>query len=801
MSDSKQDPLAQSVFIAAQSGDATAIKAIFSAIRKTNSKHSATSEAVAALANAVDSEGKTPLIHAAALGSRGREAVVALLAGRASPNCEQPPSQKTLRKFRLDFFSRRGKSVLCFAAEANATGSIQALLANGAALDKKSCDELGRQPLSIAAAGGFVHAASVLMSKGGKDLIWDLDHQGLGAVAHACSSGSADIVEMLLNASPGTPAQWLAPSAEGLSLMEHAAKYSNAECVELLASRIGTRDDLGAALLPRQLPRGRISASPLLIAAGRESFDVFHAILLESWWRISPADMSQCIAFPGASAEMRRSGSIAADMAAAMRTSALAKSARLGSWNEFSSLRAVLCDPHFKEKEFRDLLAQSCRLLFRNASEAIQMWSSAGFSQAPKLLAFPKEHPNGKAELGGAHGSIWDQANLFAMVNPQGQSLIAMAIERRQPGALKAILEIAHCLALTDPASEIGSEGPAGAAGGTLLTSQPKTYPWISAPGVVGLTPLARAASEGCRESCEVLLDFGASASAVDIHGWTPHMRAVQHGHVAVMSLLEQRDPAANLQDSRTFFGETPAMIASSCSQLEALSALCSTPGLLALRAAETRLDGTTALMLATSQSNLPCMGILLGASNVNAQNAKGATALAIACHDMSKDAVGLLAPLTDPRLADIDGMTPLIYAMWRCQLFPDGASCVDILSDFQNPRTFFNPSAKIKARFGDGLDEPFNASEWAEFLFQRVDGHQARNASQDFRKKCELWDDGLLPPRLAAPPKASAEPLVEMSALAQPLAIKSASASALRQIAAIEGATAERFPRRANRS
>lgn len=417
MSNLTQDPLAQAVFMAAQNGDAKAIKAIFSAMR-TDSRtpgRSATVAAatVAALANSVDSDGKTPLIHAASLGPRGREAAVALLAGGASPSCEQPSSLKSRRAFRLDFFSQQGKSALCFAAETNATGTIDALLAKGARLDKKSVDDLGRQPLSIAAANGFIHACLLLLSNGSNDLVWAPDHQGLTAVAHACSAGAVDIVDMLLKASPGTPAQWLAPSAEGLSLMEHAAQYSNAECVESLASRIRDVPEMAGALLPRPLPRGRLSPSPLFIAANRGSFDVFHAILLESWWLLSPADIAKSIAAPSASPEMCRAGNIAAEMASSMRMSASAKAARWNAWNEFSLLSEQIRDPHFTLAQFISVLDHSCRLLFRNAPEAISLRSSGAFPEAPLAPASPENKFEREARQKNSLGSIRDAVNLL----------------------------------------------------------------------------------------------------------------------------------------------------------------------------------------------------------------------------------------------------------------------------------------------------------------------------------------------------------------------------------------------------
>ena len=806
MSDLTHNPLVQAVFLAAQEGDAKAIKAIFSALRN-DPRKPARSATVAALANSVDSEGKTPLIYAASLGPRGRDAAIALLAGGASPSCEQPSSSRSRRAFRLDFFSQQGKSALCFAAETNATGTIDALLTKGARPDKKSVDELGRQPLSIAAANGFIHACSLLLSKGSPDLVWAQDHQGLTAVAHACSAGSVDIVDMLLKASPGTPSQWLARSAEGLSLMEHAAQYSNAECVESLAARVraAVRDvpEMAGAMRPRYLPSRWVSPSPLSIAASRGSFDVFHAILLESWWLLSPVEIAVGYANPNASPEIRSSGNIAVEMASSMKISASAKAARCNAWNEFSLLSEAILNPHFTLAQFSFMLDQSCRLLFRNAPEAISLCSSGAFSKAPRALASAENKIEREARQKDSLGSIRDAVNLFAMVTPHGQSLIAIAIERNRPEALKAILAMAHCLALTDdsprPSPQQASMGGSAEEAGAL--SPQESYPWIRAHGAMGLTPLARAASAGCLESCEALLDQGARASDLDIHGWTPYMRAAQHGHVSIMSLFEKRDCAARLQDARTFFGETPAMIASSCSQREALSFLCSTPELLALRASETRLDGTTALMLATSQSDLACMRLLLDASDANAQNEKGATALAIACHDMSKDAVGILAPLTNPLLTDIDGMTPLIYAMWRSPSFPDGASCVDILSDFQNPDHRFSPSAKINARFGDKSYSSFNAPEWAEFLFKHVAGHQSRNDSEGLLKKIELWSQGLLPPRQPLLKDIEPAPLTEMSGLSQPLAMEKLAILARERIVAIEGAPAKRFPRRANRS
>lgn len=794
MSTSKLSPLAQAVFSAAKLGDVDAINSIFHA--------SSCIEKIAALANDVDSEGKTPLIYAAALGQQGYEVAEALLNHGASQNCEQR-SAKTIRAFGLGLFSGRGKSAMCFAAEANSTRIIEALLRHGARLDKGSVDELGRQPLSIAAASGFIHACSLLLAKGSPDLAWARDHEGLSAVAHACSSGSVDIVDMLLKASPGTPAEWSKPSAEGLSLMEHAAKYSNAECIESLASIVRDRPELQERRL-RKLPQGGLSGSPLFVAANRGSFEVFHAILTHSLGWLSLEEIAMSISVPSASSEMRRSGAIVAKIISSWKrwASDSAKSPKNSSFSEFSLLASAIRSPCFIAAKFDRQLRQSCVFLFKNGQEALFRRSLSG-SEAPRRLAPPQNKPESESRSKDSNGlrSIWDEVNLFSMVNQRGQSLIGIAIESNRPEALKAVLSMAHCLALTDlrsgssfEAGLVDGEGGAAKAAGAI--SPLSSYPWIRTHGAGGLTPLALAAARGCMESCEALLDEGASVSDVDTHGWTPYMRAVQHGHVEIMSLFERRASESGLQDARTFFGETPAMIACSCSQSEALAHLCARPEDFARRALEARWDGTTALMLATSQSSLACMDIVLKASDVNAQNEKGATALAIACHDMSRDAVRILAPLTDPTLTDIDGMTPLIYAMWRSPSFKSGAACVDILSDFQNPGDRFYPSKRINARFGDRSCSSFNALEWAEFLFSHVAGHQEINASEAIRKKMELWEHGGLPPRKSAHPESSGEPVLEMSALPQALAMEKLAILARKKIAAIEGAAPERSPR-----
>lgn len=430
----------------------------------------------------------------------------------------------------------------------------------------------------------------------------------------------------------------------------------------------------------------------------------------------------------------------------------------------------MIMDKGTRQESFAQELAAACKTAFERADAAAlrldgddcpdcshlfqpDEFSFAkvrqGFSSTPSQKAPPK-----------SSSPIFRPDNLFTLVDGEGRSLFHLAAREDRPQMLLLLLRTAHSLALASPLAD-GVMAAAAKVGHAQCINMLLSDSWgettdlssrraplpralsIDLPGPEGKTALAVAAERGSVQCCQVLLEFNASPSSRDSFGWTPYMRAIEAGHLRVMDILAEADPEC--QDRRSYAGETPAMIACASNQPSALSILCSTPENMALRARETRDDGSTALMMAAGGDSLSCAKIILDASEVDAQNTRGATALSAASHAMSIDVIKLLAPISNPALADADAMTPLIYAIIQQPDSPRRAEAISILADSQDPSSAFVPSTAFQARFGDQVARSFDAMQWAEFISSRGSFDADREIADILARKAQLWRDGLL--------------------------------------------------------
>ena len=81
----------------------------------------------------------------------------------------------------------------------------------------------------------------------------------------------------------------------------------------------------------------------------------------------------------------------------------------------------------------------------------------------------------------------------------------------------------------------------------------------LSAVNIRGMTPLHRAAWEGYTEVTKVLVKAGASVSAVDNNGWTPLHLAAGEGHTEVTKVLLEAGASLSAVDK---YGKTPHDVA-----------------------------------------------------------------------------------------------------------------------------------------------------------------------------------------------------------------------------------------------
>ena len=79
---------------------------------------------------------------------------------------------------------------------------------------------------------------------------------------------------------------------------------------------------------------------------------------------------------------------------------------------------------------------------------------------------------------------------------------------------------------------------------------------------------------------------------------------------------------------------------------------------------------GITALSVAAATNNIHMLDLLLShGANINYRASQGDSVLMLACSQNSIDAVQvMLAMKADPNLADVNGVTPLIYTIARCK-------------------------------------------------------------------------------------------------------------------------------------
>lgn len=739
--------------------------------------------AVKAFANATDSRGMSALAHAASLGPAGTVALRILLSAGANPSIAVPIERKASAWPLFAGLSDKGKSPLCFAVESNATESISALLAaDKSLLERDHCDERGRHPLAIAAANGFYYAAELLLAAGPASLPWSRGEDGICPVEHAISSGSLNILASLIARNPGAKSYWLRANENGDAILGHAVRHGSSECLAKLIELASDRPELAPAFV------GGRKQAPLLIAAQLGDQKKYQMLLAPSSAILSLREMEEA-ALPALPPTAPLPESIAALgaqalwMKASQEFSMAARKKNTPAWIFFEGLSKMIMDKDVHPEEFTTALNAACLKLFDQADSVISRLDGGHFDRAsifqPDEFSMTRRRPSSPAltrpttQTKSSGSSIFQKENLFTLLDGDGRSLFYLASQKSRPKMLSALLRMAHELSMAAPETDLalkaaaraGHEeclgflfdqgvsvglpfGQTAAKTSSLRAPLPRALS-IDLPGPDGKTALAAAAESGSSQCCQILLDLGASPSSRDAFGWTPYMRAAEGGHLRAMDLLFEADPSC--QDQRSHAGETPAMIACGANQPSALAILCSTPESMARRARETRDDGSTALMMAAGGNCLACAEFILAASDVDAQNQRGATALSAAAHAMSIDVIKLLAPISNPALADADGMTPLIYAIIQQPESPLRADAISILADAQDPREIFTPSKLFQARFGDQVARGFDAMQWAEFISSRGAFDADREIIDMLTQKADVWRAGELP--LSPPP------------------------------------------------
>ncbi len=183
-----------------------------------------------------------------------------------------------------------------------------------------------------------------------------------------------------------------------------------------------------------------------------------------------------------------------------------------------------------------------------------------------------------------------------------------------------------------------------------------------SQPGEAGMTPLMLAAQSGKHDAVESLIKAGAKVEARAKDGRTALMYAAGWADAPTVKAL--LDASARI-DARSDDQWTALMMAASRGTLDSLDALIKSGANMEFK----NRWGQTALICAALVADVEKVKKLIHGSPLNAADAAGLTALNVACgggEDSTPVVAALLEASADPKIADSDGVTPLMRAADR---------------------------------------------------------------------------------------------------------------------------------------
>lgn len=181
-------------------------------------------------------------------------------------------------------------------------------------------------------------------------------------------------------------------------------------------------------------------------------------------------------------------------------------------------------------------------------------------------------------------------------------------------------------------------------------------------PGEAGMTPLMFAAQSGSREAVESLVKAQAKVEARSRDGRTALMYAAGWADAATVRVLLE---AGARIDARSNDQWTALMMAASRGSLESMDALIAAGANMEFK----NRWGQTALICAALVADVDKVTKLIPGSPLNATDASGMTALNVAAGGVENSTAvvaALLAAGADPKIADADGVTPLMRAADR---------------------------------------------------------------------------------------------------------------------------------------
>jgi ankyrin repeat protein len=518
-----------------------------------------------------------------------------------------------------------GKTPLHDAAGNGNAKIVSALLEHGASASQPDAD--GWTPLHLASYEGNYEAAKLLIERGCSISVQDKDGDTPLHDACHCYGGTERIVRLLLEsgANPATK------NNTGHTPLHIASYYSNYEVVSLLL-------EYGCSISAQ----GETGYTPLHFACGSDGTERFIRLLLESG--ADPATKNEKGYTPLHTASFGNNYEVVRLL--------LEYGCSISAQDEEGNTPLhYACRPDGSESFVRSLLEHGADIGMQNAKGLTPLHIASGSDNIPIMKVLLEA---GAVKL----LEIEDNARLTPLL----LACWANSLSNNNTEAIKLLLSHGANVKIQDEDGDTPLHSMAWAGNSELSTIMLASGADFDAQANCGSTPLFYASQYDHAEVVEILLKHGAGVNTQNKEGNTPLHRASYEGHEAVAKVLLKYGADAMATNN---FGDIPLHLASMNGHLAVVkhllehgggdinagNSVCEIP----LRSACIRGHGFETKL------------IVDGTDDVNTQTNTGATALHVACLEISDQSLQVVEYLldngSDPFIKDASECTPLDIA------------------------------------------------------------------------------------------------------------------------------------------